>query len=124
MTVGALGMPQILTRFLTVSTPLEARRSALYSTVIVGVFHILVLLLGFGSLALLGRSAIAAAGGGGNMAVPLLSRMLGGNAFFGYISAVAFSTTLAVVAGLTLSAATNVRARYMGGRRDTRAFGQ
>ncbi|WP_341318738.1 cation acetate symporter [Paraburkholderia sp. IMGN_8] len=106
MTVGALGMPQILTRFLTVSTPAEARRSALYCTGIVGVFHIIVLLLGFGCLALLGRSAIAAAGGGGNMAVPLLSRMLGGNAFFGYVCAVAFSTTLAVVAGLTLSAAT------------------
>ena len=106
MTVGALGMPQILTRFLTVGTPTEARRSALYCTGIVGIFHIMVLLLGFGCLALVGREAIAAAGGGGNMAVPLLSRMLGGNAFFGYICAVSFSTTLAVVAGLTLSAAT------------------
>jgi cation/acetate symporter len=106
MTVGALGMPQILTRFLTVGSPLEARRSALYCTGIVGVFHIMVLLLGFGCLALVGRQAIAAGGGGGNMAVPLLSQMLGGNAFFGYICAVSFSTTLAVVAGLTLSAAT------------------
>lgn len=106
MTVGALGMPQILTRFLTVGSPLEARRSALYCTGIVGVFHIIVLLLGFGRLALVGRQAIAAGGGGGNMAVPMLSQMLGGNAFFGYICAVSFSTTLAVVAGLTLSAAT------------------
>ncbi|TDV19710.1 solute symporter family protein [Paraburkholderia caballeronis] len=106
MTVGALGMPQILTRFLTVGSPVEARRSALYCTGIVGVFHLMVLLLGFGCLALVGRQAIAAAGGAGNMAVPLLSQMLGGNAFFGYICAVSFSTTLAVVAGLTLSAAT------------------
>jgi cation/acetate symporter len=91
---------------LTVGSPVEARRSALYCTGIVGLFHMMVLLLGFGCLALVGRQAISAAGGAGNMAVPLLSQMLGGNAFFGYICAVSFSTTLAVVAGLKLSAAT------------------
>ncbi|WP_213766974.1 cation acetate symporter [Caballeronia sp. dw_19] len=115
MTVGALGMPQILTKFLTVRSAAEARRSALYCTGLVGVFHIMVLLLGFGCLALVGRSAIGAAGGGGNMAVPLMSRLLGGNAFFGYICAISFSTTLAVVAGLLLSAATTFAHDIWGG---------
>ncbi|EIN02214.1 cation:acetate symporter ActP [Paraburkholderia hospita] len=106
MTVGALGMPQILSRFLTVSSPREAQKSAFYATVIVGVFHIMVLVLGYGCLVVVGRESVGAAGGGGNMAVPLLSRILAGEGFFGYISAVSFSTTLAVVAGLTLTAST------------------
>ena len=115
MTVGALGMPQILTKFLTVRSTAQARRSALYCTGLVGVFHILVLLLGFGCLALVGRSAIGDAGGAGNMAVPLMSRLLGGNAFFGFICAIAFATTLAVVAGLLLSAATTFAHDIWGG---------
>lgn len=106
MTVGALGMPQILTKFLTVRSAAQARQSALYCTCLVGFFHILVLVLGFGCLALVGRSAVAGAGGAGNMAVPLMSRLLGGNMLFGFICAIAFATTLAVVAGLLLSAAT------------------
>ncbi|PXW24046.1 solute symporter family protein [Paraburkholderia caballeronis] len=103
---GALGMPQILTRFLTVANARDARRSAFYATSLVGVFHIFVLTLGFGALALIGKHDIVAAGGAGNMAVPLLARLLGGDAFFGFICAVSFATMLAVVAGLTLSAAT------------------
>jgi cation/acetate symporter len=103
---GALGMPQILTRFLTVGNAKDARRSALYATFLVGFFHVFVLLLGFGSMALIGRAAILGAGGAGNMAVPLLAKLLGGDAFFGFICAVSFATMLAVVAGLTLTAAT------------------
>ena len=103
---GGLGMPQILTRFFTVPDPHAARKSALYSTGIVGVFHMMVLLLGFGAMALLGRDTILGAGGGGNMAVPLLAEYLGGDTFFGFISGVSFATVLAVIAGLTLASAT------------------
>ena len=103
---GALGMPQILTRFLTVNKASDARKSAFYATALVGVFHVFVLFLGFGALALLGKHDILAAGGGGNMAVPMLAKVLGGDAFFGFICAVSFATMLAVVAGLTLTAAT------------------
>lgn len=105
---GALGMPQILTRFLTVANARDARRSAFYATGLVGVFHVFVLLLGFGALALIGHDDILKAGGAGNMAVPLMARLLGGDAFFGFICAVSFATMLAVVAGLTLSAATTL----------------
>lgn len=103
---GSLGMPQILTRFFTVRDPRAAQRSALYATGIVGVFHLMVLLLGFGAMLLIGKTAIAEAGGGGNMAVPLLARMLGGNMFFGFIAGASFATVLAVIAGLTLTSAT------------------
>ncbi|RZO09404.1 cation/acetate symporter ActP [Pseudomonas moorei] len=103
---GNLGMPHILSRFLTVKNAKDARRSAFYATAIISIFHIFVLILGFGALAILGKDAILAAGGGGNMAVPLLSKLLGGDVFFGFICAVSFATMLAVIAGLTLSAAT------------------
>ena len=52
-----------------------------------------------------GQSLASAAGymtGGGNMAAIHLANAVGGNLFLGFISAVAFATILAVVAGLTL----------------------
>ncbi len=63
----------------------------------------MVFIIGFGAMVLVGPEAVAKAGGGGNMAAPLLALAVGGNAFFGFICAVAFATMLAVVAGLTLS---------------------
>ena len=41
------------------------------------------------------------------MSAPLLAQALGGDIFFAFISAVAFATILAVVAGLTISASTS-----------------
>jgi cation/acetate symporter len=41
------------------------------------------------------------------MSAPLLAEALGGSVFFAFISAVAFATILAVVAGLTISASTS-----------------
>ncbi|MDR5804779.1 sodium:solute symporter family transporter [Caballeronia sp. LZ001] len=105
---GAMGLPQILTRFLTVPNVGAARKSALYSTVIVGLFHLMVLVLGFGALAMLGRETILHAGGGGNMAVPLLAEKLGGSSLFGFICGVSFATILAVVSGITLTSATTL----------------
>jgi cation/acetate symporter len=80
-----------------------ARLSILYATGLIGVFHLMVFIIGFGAMVLVGAEAVAKAGGGGNMAAPLLALTVGGNAFFGFICAVAFATMLAVVAGLTLS---------------------
>jgi cation/acetate symporter len=80
-----------------------ARLSILYATGLIGVFHLMVFIIGFGAMVLVGPEAVAKAGGGGNMAAPLLALAVGGNAFFGFICAVAFATMLAVVAGLTLS---------------------
>ena len=68
----------------------------------------MVFIIGFGAMVLVGPEAVAKAGGGGNMAAPLLALAVGGNAFFGFICAVAFATMLAVVAGLTLSGVATV----------------
>jgi cation/acetate symporter len=74
-------------------------------TAFIGFFYLLTFILGFGAMVLVGQPAIRAIDAGGNMAAPLLARAVGGEAFLGFISAVAFATILAVVAGLTLAGA-------------------
>src|SRR3954454_12662770 len=102
---GLLGLPHILMRFYTVPNARAARSSVLYATGFIGLFYLITFVLGFGSAVLVGRDAIKAIDKGGNMAAPLLAEAVGGKAFLGFISAVAFATILAVVAGLTLSGA-------------------
>jgi cation/acetate symporter len=101
---GTAGLPHILMRFYTVPDAKEARKSVFYATGWIGYFYVLTFLIGFGAAVLVGKDAIAK-GGGTNMAAPLLALALGGNAFFGFLSAVAFATILAVVAGLALAGA-------------------
>jgi cation/acetate symporter len=74
--------------------------------VLIGVFYVMTTFFGFGAASLLGPDYIGK-NGGGNMAAPLLAREVGGNIFFAFISAVAFATILAVVAGLTISASSS-----------------
>lgn len=100
---GTAAMPHVLMRAYTVKDAKAARLSILYATGLIGIFHLMVFIIGFGAMVLVGPDAVAKAGGGGNMAAPLLALTVGGNAFFGFICAVAFATMLAVVAGLTLS---------------------
>jgi cation/acetate symporter len=102
---GTAGLPHILMRFYTVPDAPTARRSVAYATTAVGFFYLVTFVLGFGAAVLVGRGAIVGVDKGGNMAAPLLAEVLGGTAFLGFISAVAFATILAVVAGLTLSGA-------------------
>ena len=102
---GTAGLPHILMRFYTVRDAATARRSVAYATSLIGWFYLVTFVLGFGASVLVGRPAIAAVDKGGNMAAPLLAQVLGGTGFLGFISAVAFATILAVVAGLTLSGA-------------------
>lgn len=101
---GTAGLPHILMRFYTVPDAKQARKSVFYATGWIGYFYVLTFLIGFGAAVLVGKDAIAK-GGGTNMAAPLLALELGGNAFFGFLSAVAFATILAVVAGLALAGA-------------------
>jgi cation/acetate symporter len=100
---GTAAMPHVLMRVYTVKNVKEARLSILYATGLIGFFHLMVFIIGFGAMVIVGPQAVAKAGGGGNMAAPLLAQAVGGSAFFGFICAVAFATMLAVVAGLTLS---------------------
>jgi cation/acetate symporter len=103
--LGTAGLPHILMRFYTVPNARTARTSVSYATAFIGFFYLLTFVLGFGAMVLVGQPAIRAMDPGGNMAAPLLAQAVGGDAFLGFISAVAFATILAVVAGLTLAGA-------------------
>ncbi|MCF3943662.1 solute symporter family protein [Oceanobacillus alkalisoli] len=105
LVLGTAGLPHILMRFFTVKDAKTARSSVITATWTIGLFYILTLFLGFGAAAFVGQDSILAANPGGNMAAPLLAQAIGGNILFAFISAVAFATILAVVAGLVLSGA-------------------
>jgi cation/acetate symporter len=104
LVLGTAGLPHVLMRFYTVPSSKEARRSVVWAIWLIGLFYLFTLVLGFGAAALVGPDAIKAAPGGQNSAAPLLAFYLGGEIFLGIISAVAFATILAVVAGLTITA--------------------
>ena len=105
LVLGTAGLPHVLMRFYTVPTAKEARRSVVWAIWLIGLFYLLTLVLGYGAGALVGPEVIKAAPGGVNSAAPLLAQALGGPLLLGFISAVAFATILAVVAGLTITAA-------------------
>jgi cation/acetate symporter len=110
---GTAGLPHILMRFFTVPNAKEARKSVLWATTWIGYFYILTFIIGFGAITfvLTNPQFLDAKGGllgGNNMAAVHLANAVGGNVFLGFISAVAFATILAVVAGLTLSGASAV----------------
>ncbi|PAU97270.1 cation acetate symporter [Paracoccus salipaludis] len=113
---GTAGLPHILMRFFTVPSAKEARKSVMWATVWIGYFYMLTFIIGFGAITfVLTNPAFLEGGvlgapliGGNNMAAVHLANAVGGNIFLGFISAVAFATILAVVAGLTLSGASAV----------------
>ena len=110
---GTAGLPHILMRFFTVSDAKEARKSVFYATGFIGYFYILTFIIGFGAILLVStnptfKDATGALLGGTNMAAVHLADAVGGSLFLGFISAVAFATILAVVAGLTLAGASAV----------------
>ena len=114
---GTAGLPHILMRFFTVPDAKQARKSVLWATTWIGYFYLLIFIIGFGAITLVltnpeyadtATGAIKGGGGSANMAAVLVAKAIGGDIFFGFISAVAFATILAVVAGLTLSGASAV----------------
>jgi cation/acetate symporter len=114
---GTAGLPHILMRFFTVPDAKEARKSVFWATTWIGYFYVLIFIIGFGAITLVltnpefadtAKGIIKGGGGSANMAAVLVAKAVGGNVFFGFISAVAFATILAVVAGLTLSGASAV----------------
>ena len=104
LVLGTAGLPHILMRFYTVPTAKEARRSVVWSIALIGAFYLFTLILGYGAAAFVGPDKILAAAGKENAAAPLLALELGGTVLLGVISAVAFATILAVVAGLAITA--------------------
>jgi cation/acetate symporter len=111
LVLGTAGLPHILMRFFTVPDAKAARSSVLWAVILIGLFYVMTTALGFGARAILGEAGVGPAGEGGNLAAPLLAEELGGgagtfggDAFLAVVSAVAFATILAVVAGLVISA--------------------
>jgi cation/acetate symporter len=110
---GTAGLPHILMRFFTVPDAKQARASVVWATGWIGYFYVLTFIIGFGAIVLVATNPAyldpaGALKGGGNMAAVHLASALGGNLFLGFVSAVAFATILAVVAGLTLAGASAV----------------
>ncbi|WP_410578722.1 cation acetate symporter [Amycolatopsis sp. lyj-108] len=104
LVLGAAALPHVLMRFYTVPNSREARRSVVWATACMTLFYLCTLVIGFGAAALVGPEAIKNAPGGENSAAPLLALNIGGTVLLGVVSAVAFATILAVVAGLTITA--------------------
>jgi cation/acetate symporter len=104
LVLGTAGLPHILMRFYTVPSAREARRSVVWAIWLIGIFYLFTLVLGYGAAALVGPDTITSAPGGANSAAPLLAFQLGGEILLGLVSAIAFATILAVVAGLTITA--------------------
>ncbi|TCG07159.1 cation acetate symporter [Paraburkholderia steynii] len=108
---GTAGLPHILMRFFTVRDAREARKSVFVATGLIGFFFLVIVILGLAAIVIVGRNpAFYEAGhlggkliGGNNMPVMYLAKALGGDLFLGFLSAVAFATILAVVAGLTMA---------------------
>ena len=113
---GIAGLPHILMRFFTVPNAKEARKSVFYATGFIGFFFLVVCTLGFAAIAIIGKDPQYFVGGelggklvgGGNMVAMHLAKAVGGNLFLGFLSAVAFATILAVVAGLALAGASAI----------------
>lgn len=113
---GLAGLPHILMRFFTVPNAADARRSVFYASGYIGYFFIIVCILGFAAISIVGTSPQFFVNGqvggellgGSNMVAIHLAGALGGNALLGFLSAVAFATILAVVAGLTLAGASAI----------------
>ncbi len=116
LVLGTAGLPHILIRFYTVPTAKDARVSVNWAIALIGAFYLMTLALGFGAAALLDTGPESqVAQSGGNLASPLLAEAVGGGdgstggaILLALISAVAFATILAVVAGLTLTSASSV----------------
>ncbi|MFE5094061.1 cation acetate symporter [Streptomyces sp. NPDC056638] len=113
LVLGTAGLPHILIRFYTVPTAKAARKSVNWAIGIIGAFYLMTIALGFGAAALIGPDEIKAKNPAGNAAAPQLAEYLGGVGSTGgavllaVISAVAFATILAVVAGLTLASSSS-----------------
>lgn len=119
---GTAGLPHILMRFLTVKDERAARVSVFYATCLIGLFFLLLLPIGFGSIAVLHGDPTRTLSNGGlvggaNMAAVHLADAVGGDALMGFIAAVAFATILAVVCGLLIAGASSATNDLVAGLR-------
>ena len=127
---GMMGMPHLLIRFFTVPDERAARTSLVIGTTLIGFAMATVLLvIGPAAITFVGaeeslRDPAGGIVGGSNMITMHLARLLGGDLLFGLMSAVAFSTILAVVAGLTISISSATSHDLVLGVRNGRALSE
>ncbi len=108
MAFGTLGLPHILMRLFTVPDTRESLKSAFFASGIISLFFVFLVIIGFGSIALLlAQPELFTDNGtiiGGPNMVPIhLAGIVGGDWLIGFVSAVAFATILAVVSGLLVA---------------------
>lgn len=115
LVLGTAAMPHILMRLFTVKDAKAARQSVMWAMLGIGVCHLSIIVIGFAAAYFVGAPLIASLDKGGNLAAPLLAQALtggqgsvGGDLMLAFIAAVAFATIVAVVAGLTLAAASSL----------------
>lgn len=108
--IGAAGLPHIMMRFFTVPDAKAARKSVVIAMVLIGIFMLMVTIIGFGAALYITPQQIMAVDKGGNMAAPMIAQYLGGGVgsisgdlLMAFVCAVAFSTIIAVVSGLILA---------------------
>lgn len=112
--LGGAAMPHVLMRFFTVPNAKEARLSVAWAASLIGYFYLLTFVIGYGAIAFVMKNPEfldAKTGlirGGANMAAIHLAAAMGGDLLLGFISAVAFATIVAVVAGLTIAGASAI----------------
>jgi cation/acetate symporter len=101
---GVPGLPHVLIRFFTVRDAKAARSSAAYLVWTTVIAIVTIPIIGYGAALIVGRAAIANGSQGGNMAAPMLAGALGGPILLAYVSAIAFATIIAIMAGLVIAA--------------------
>lgn len=113
--LGTAAMPHILMRFFTVPDAKTARSSVLWGMLLIGACHLMIFAIGFSAAHFVGGQKISLLDKGGNLAAPILAQYLGGgadsfagNLMLAFVAAISFATIVAVVAGLTLAAASSL----------------
>ncbi|HRQ81776.1 MAG TPA: cation acetate symporter [Azospirillaceae bacterium] len=113
---GTSALPHIMMRFFTVPNAKEARKSVFVASGLIGAFFLVVCILGVAAISIVGSNPQYFEGGqvggkligGNNMPIMHLAQAMGGDMLLGFMSAVAFATILAVVAGLALAGASSI----------------
>ncbi|MCM2546500.1 cation acetate symporter [Burkholderia glumae] len=129
LVLGTAAMPHVLMRFFTVRDATAARHSVLWAMFGIGLCHLCIIVIGFAAAYYVGAGKIMLTDKGGNLAAPLLAQTLSGGAssvagdlMLAFVAAVAFATIVAVIAGLTLAAASSLAHDvYVGAWRSGRA---
>ncbi len=80
MLFGTAALPHVLMRFYTVPSKAHAQSSAVWTLTFMAMYHVLTFIFGLGAAVMVGTSVIKSRDPGGNLALPLLARTVGGGA--------------------------------------------